>query len=91
MIHFLLGVSAYVSRWLLFGWLSRKLQDTPWKMNGWNLQNHPFRKENDLNQTSMIIWVVVSNISCMYCMFTPNLDEDESTHFDEDIFFHMGW
>ena len=25
---------------------------TPWKMNGWKLPNHPFSKENDLNQTS---------------------------------------
>ena len=29
---------------------------TPWKMNGWNLQPSPiFRKENYLNQTSMIM------------------------------------
>ena len=28
--------------------------DTPWKINGWNLQPSPFlRKENDLNQTFM--------------------------------------
>jgi len=28
----------------------------PWKMNGWNLPNHPMkRKENDLNQSSMIM------------------------------------
>ena len=30
---------------------------TPWKMNGWNLQPSPMkRKENDLNQTSMIMF-----------------------------------
>ena len=31
----------------------------PWKMNGWNLQPSPMKiKENDLNQTSMIIFHV---------------------------------
>ena len=30
---------------------------TPWKSNGWNLQPSPMqRKENDLNQTSMILF-----------------------------------
>ena len=30
---------------------------TPWKMNGWNLQPSPMkRKENDLNQTSIIVF-----------------------------------
>ena len=32
---------------------------TPWKINGWNLQPSPMkRKENDLNQTSMIMFHV---------------------------------
>ena len=31
--------------------------DTPWKINGWNLQPPPMkRKENDLNQTSTIMF-----------------------------------
>ena len=35
------------------------LIDTPWKIKGWNLQPSPvFRKENDLNQTSMIMFHV---------------------------------
>ena len=30
---------------------------TPWKMNGWNIQPSPMkRKENDLNQTPMIMF-----------------------------------
>ena len=40
------------------GWFHRPKTcgwfDTPWKINGWNLQPSPFfRKENDLNQTFM--------------------------------------
>ena len=32
---------------------------SPWKINGWNPPtNHPFRKENDLNQTSMLMFHV---------------------------------
>jgi len=35
------------------------MNDTPWKINGWNLQPSPVnRKENDLNQTSMIMFHV---------------------------------
>ena len=31
---------------------------TPWKINGWSLQPSPiFRKEHDLNQTSMRRWL----------------------------------
>ena len=32
--------------------------DTPWKIN-MEPTNHPFRKENDLNQTSMILFHVI--------------------------------
>ena len=28
----------------------------PWRMNDWKPTNHPFRKENHLNQTSMIMF-----------------------------------
>ena len=34
-------------------------RDTPWKINGWKLQSSPMkRKENDLKQTSMIMFHV---------------------------------
>ena len=37
-------------------------EGTPWKINGWNLQNHPFRTENDQLQTSMIDYVPAVNL-----------------------------
>ena len=36
--------------WLCLGWM----KDTPWKINIEHTK-HPFRKENDLNQTSMLM------------------------------------
>ena len=43
---------------------------TPWKINGWNLQiisNRQLRKENDLNQTSMIMFHVNLQGCTMVC------------------------
>ena len=43
--------------WLLESAIDEKITTTPWKIN-MEPTNHPFRKENDLNQTSMIMFHV---------------------------------
>ena len=49
--------------------------DTPWKINCWNLQPSPMkRKENDLNQTSMIRF----HVNLPGCTF--QVVQDDSFH-----------
>ena len=49
--------------------------------------NHPFRKENDLNQSSMIMFHV--NLQEGWSNFEPNLHlERETIQFDLRIFFN---
>ena len=58
---FLLGQSIEVgltleNQWFKWFDIGKSSNYTPWKINGWNPTHHPFGQENDLNQTSMIMF-----------------------------------
>ena len=46
--------------------LDLKTKVTPWKMNGWEPENHLFEKENHRNQTS-IFGFHVNFQGCNFC------------------------
>ena len=50
---FLILSSKKKNRFFVSGYFFHQFRETPWKMNGWNLQPSPIkRKENDLSQSS---------------------------------------
>ena len=54
------------------GWFNHQMDcDTPWKMNGWNLQITNLGKENDLNQTSRELFqpLIFSLVQCTSFFF----------------------